>query len=53
MREIALGYVLVAALTSSQVVALVVASRVRILLADLLVAGLFILWPPRWSRAVP
>jgi len=53
MREIVLGCVLVAALISSQVVAAVVPSRIRILLADLLVAGLFILWPPSWSRAVP
>ncbi|MEP7192279.1 MAG: lysylphosphatidylglycerol synthase domain-containing protein [Actinomycetota bacterium] len=41
MREIALGYVLVAALTSGQVLAVVVASRVILLLADLLLAGVF------------
>lgn len=40
MREIVLGYVLLAALTSGQVVAVVVASRVIILFADLLMAGL-------------
>jgi uncharacterized membrane protein YbhN (UPF0104 family) len=40
MREVVLGFVLVTALTSGQVVAVVVASRVIILLADLLLAGL-------------
>lgn len=41
MREVVLAYVLVAALTSGQVVAVVIASRVIILLADLLLAGIF------------
>jgi glycosyltransferase 2 family protein len=40
MREIVLGFVLVTALTSGQVVAVVIASRVIMLLADLLLAGL-------------
>ena len=40
MREVVLGVVLLSALTSGQVVAVVVASRVTILLADLLLAGL-------------
>ena len=52
MREIVIGYVLVAVLTSGQVVAIVVASRVVILLADLLMAGLAALWSPRHSQAV-
>jgi glycosyltransferase 2 family protein len=41
MREIVLAYVLVAALTSGQIVAVVIASRVILLLADLLLAGIF------------
>jgi uncharacterized membrane protein YbhN (UPF0104 family) len=41
MREVVLGVVLLSVLTSGQVVAVVVASRVIILLADLLLAGLF------------
>jgi len=41
MREIVLGYVLVASLTSGQVVAVVIASRVIVLLADLLLAAVF------------
>jgi glycosyltransferase 2 family protein len=53
MREIVLGYVLVAVLTSGQAVAVVIASRVIILLADLLMAGLVSPWPPRRSPAVP
>lgn len=52
MREIVLGFVLVAALTSGQVVAVVIASRVIILLADLLMAGLVSLRSPRRSPAV-
>jgi uncharacterized membrane protein YbhN (UPF0104 family) len=52
MREVALGYVLVAVLTSGQVVAVVIASRVILLLADLLMAGLVALTSPRRSRAV-
>jgi uncharacterized membrane protein YbhN (UPF0104 family) len=40
MREVVLGVVLLTMLTSGQVVAVVVASRVIILLADLLLAGL-------------
>jgi hypothetical protein len=40
MREVVLGFVLLSALTSGQVVAVVVASRVIILLADLLLAAL-------------
>jgi uncharacterized membrane protein YbhN (UPF0104 family) len=40
MREVVLGAVLLTVLTSGQVVAVVVASRVIILLADLLLAGL-------------
>jgi glycosyltransferase 2 family protein len=40
MREVVLGVVLLTVLTSGQVVAVVVASRVIILLADLLLAGL-------------
>jgi len=52
MREVALGYVLVAVLTSGQVVAVVIASRVILLLADLLMAGLVVLTSPRRSRAV-
>jgi hypothetical protein len=41
IREIVLGYVLVAAMTSGQVVAVVIASRVIALLADVLLAGVF------------
>jgi uncharacterized membrane protein YbhN (UPF0104 family) len=41
MREIVLGYVLVTSLTSGQVVAVVIASRVIVLLADLVLAGIF------------
>jgi hypothetical protein len=41
MREVVLGFVLVTALTSGQVVAVVIASRVIVLLADLLLAGVF------------
>jgi uncharacterized membrane protein YbhN (UPF0104 family) len=51
-REVVLGYVLVAVLTSGQVVAVVIASRVVLLLADLLMAGLVALWSPRRYRAV-
>ena len=40
MREVVLGVVLLTVLTSGQVVAVVVSSRVIILLADLLLAGL-------------
>jgi glycosyltransferase 2 family protein len=52
LREVVLGYVLVAVLTSGQVVAVVIASRVILLLADLLMAGLVALTSPRRSRAV-
>lgn len=52
MREIVLGYVLLAALSSGQVVAVVIASRVIVLLADLLLAGLVSAWPTRRPRAV-
>lgn len=52
MREIVLGYILIAVLTSGQAVAVVIASRVIILLADLLMAGLAALWSPRQSHAV-
>jgi uncharacterized membrane protein YbhN (UPF0104 family) len=52
MREIVLGYVLVAVLTSGQVLAAVIASRVIMLLGDLLVAGLVSLWALRRPRAV-
>jgi len=41
MREIVLGFILLTVLSSGQVVAVVIASRVIILLADLLMAGLF------------
>jgi len=50
MREIVLGFVLVGVLTSGQVVAVVVASRVIIVLADLLMAGLAAVWSPSQSR---
>jgi hypothetical protein len=40
MREIVLGFLLLTVLSSGQVVAVVIASRVIILLADLLMAGL-------------
>lgn len=50
MREIVLGFVLVGVLTSGQVVAVVVASRVIIVLADLLLAGLAAVWSPSQSR---
>jgi uncharacterized membrane protein YbhN (UPF0104 family) len=50
LREIVLGYVLVAVLTSGQVVAVVVASRVILLLADLLMAGLLAISSPRRSQ---
>src|SRR5664280_2449535 len=43
MREIVLGFLLLTVLSSGQVVAVVIASRVIILLADLLMAGLFAL----------
>ena len=52
MREIVLGFVLAAVLTSGQVVAVVIASRVILLLADLLMAGLVSLWSPRRPEAV-
>ena len=52
LREVVLGYVLVAALTSGQVVAVVIASRVILLLADLLMAGLVGLWSPRRFQSV-
>jgi hypothetical protein len=52
LREVVLGYVLVAVLTSGQVVALVIASRVILLLADLLMAGLVALTSPRRSNAI-
>jgi glycosyltransferase 2 family protein len=39
MREVVLGYVLVAVITSGQAVAVVVASRVIIILVDLILAG--------------
>ncbi len=52
MREVVLGIVLAAALTAGQVVAVVIASRVIILLADLILAGLFAAWPPRRSRVM-
>ncbi len=51
-REIVLGYVLVAVLTSGQVVAVVIASRVILLLADLLMAGLVALSPRRSESVV-
>jgi hypothetical protein len=41
MREIVLAYVLVAALTSGQIVAVVIASRAIIAVADLLLASIF------------
>lgn len=44
MREIVLGYVLVAALTSGEAVAIVVASRVILICADLLLAALAVLF---------
>jgi glycosyltransferase 2 family protein len=52
LREIVLGYVLVAVLTSGQVVAVVVASRVILLLADLLMAGLLAISSPRRSQVI-
>jgi glycosyltransferase 2 family protein len=52
LREVVLGYVLVAVLTSGQVVAVVIASRVILLLADLLMAGLVTLTSPRRSKTV-
>jgi len=52
MREIVLGYVLAVALTSGQVVAVVIASRVILVFADLLMAGLVSLMSPRRSKAV-
>jgi glycosyltransferase 2 family protein len=52
MREIVLGYVLLAALTSGQVVAVVIASRVIVLLADLVLAGLVSAWPTRRPQTV-
>jgi glycosyltransferase 2 family protein len=52
LREIVLGYVLVAVLTSGQVVAVVIASRVILLLADLLMAALVALTSPRRSHAM-
>ena len=52
MREIVLGFVLAAVLTSGQVVAVVIASRVILLLADLLMAGLVSLWSPRRPQTV-
>jgi len=52
MREIVLGYVLVSALTAGQVVAVVIASRVILVLADLLLAGLVTAWSPRRSKVV-
>ena len=50
IREIVLGIVLVTVLTSGQVVAVVIASRVIFLLADLLMAGVVTLASPRRSR---
>jgi hypothetical protein len=50
MREVVLGVVLLALLTSGQVVAVVIASRVIILLADLLLAGLFSF---TWGKGMP
>jgi len=47
-----LGYVLAVALTSGQVVAVVIASRVILVFADLLMAGLVSLMSPRRSKAV-
>jgi hypothetical protein len=52
LRELVLGYVLVAVLTAGQVVAVVIASRVILLLADLLMAGLVALPSTRRSHAV-
>jgi glycosyltransferase 2 family protein len=52
MREIVLGYVLLGVLTSGQVLAAVIASRVIMLLGDLLMAGLVSLWALRRPRAV-
>lgn len=52
LREIVLAYVLVAVLTSGQVVAVVIASRVILLLADLLMAALVALTSPRRSHAM-
>lgn len=52
MREVVLGYVLVVALSSGQVVAVVIASRVILLLADLVLAGLAARWSPRRLKAV-
>jgi uncharacterized membrane protein YbhN (UPF0104 family) len=52
MREIVIGYVLVGVLTSGQVIAVVIASRVIILLADLVMAGLVSLRSPRRSQAL-
>jgi glycosyltransferase 2 family protein len=51
LREVVLGYVLVAVLTSGQVLAVVIASRVILLLADLVMAALVTLTAPRWSKA--
>jgi uncharacterized membrane protein YbhN (UPF0104 family) len=51
MREIVIGYVLVAVLTSGQVIAVVIASRIIILLADLIMAGLVSIRSPRRSQA--
>lgn len=52
MREVVLGFVLAAALTSGQVVAVVIASRVILLLADLVMAGLVAPSSRRRSKAV-
>ena len=52
MREVVLGFVLLAALTSGQVVAVVIASRVILFLGDLALAGLVTLMSPRRSKAL-
>jgi uncharacterized membrane protein YbhN (UPF0104 family) len=39
MREVVLGYVLVSILTSGQAIAVVIASRAILIVADLLLAG--------------
>ena len=52
MRELVLGYVLVAVITSGQAVAVVVASRVILILVDLLLAAVSVALAPR-RPAVP
>jgi hypothetical protein len=52
MRELVLGYVLVAVITSGQAVAVVVASRVILILVDLILAAVSVALAPR-RPAVP